>query len=48
MTSDAGRFDALPPSVDLDETITEIDPDDVPDPHAGRNVAIDEALRDGG
>jgi len=47
MTNDAGRFDELPSSVELDETITEHDPDDAPDPHAGRNVAIDEALRDG-
>ena len=48
MSSDAGRFDELPPSVDLDDTIAEHDPEDAPDPHAGRNVAIDEALRDGG
>ena len=48
MTDGEGRFDTLPPSVPIDETIAEHDPDDAPDPHAGRNVAIDEALRDGG
>ncbi len=48
MTWDAGRFDTLPEPVRLDETIAEHDPDDAPDPHAGRNVAIDEALGAGG
>ena len=48
MTSDAGRYDEPPPSVSVDETIAEHDPDDAPDPHAGRNVTIDEALGAGG
>ena len=46
MTS--GPFDTLPEPVRLDETIAEHDPDDAPDPHAGRNVATDEALGAGG
>ncbi len=48
MTTGAGRYDELPPSVSLDETIAEHDADDAPDPHTGRNVSIDEALGAGG
>jgi hypothetical protein len=48
MTSSAGRYDELPPSVSLDDTIAEHDPDDAPDPNAGRNVAMDEAIGAGG
>ena len=36
----------LPPSVPLEDTVTSLDADAVPDPHAGRNVAQDDALRD--
>jgi hypothetical protein len=36
----------LPPPVSLDETVAEVDPGPVPDPHAGRNVEQHRALRD--
>ena len=39
-------YRALPPGVRLDETITSIDADPVPDPAAGRNVDQHRALRD--
>ncbi len=39
-------FNNLPPSVRLDETITSVDPEPVPDPQAGRNVDQHQALRD--
>lgn len=48
MTTGAGPYDELPPTVSVDHTIAEHDPDDAPDPHAGRNVALDEALGAGG
>jgi hypothetical protein len=36
----------LPPDVRLDETIASVEPDDVPDPEAGRNREQHRALRD--
>ncbi len=36
----------LPPGVRLEETITSVEPDPVPDPYAGRNVDQHRALRD--
>lgn len=41
-------FSALPEPVRLEDTITATDPDPVPDPHAGLNTAILDAVRDGG
>lgn len=39
-------FSELPPSTRLDDTIATVDTDPVPDPHADRNVSLDDALRD--
>lgn len=41
-------FSTLPEAVRLEETTTGHDPGPVPDPQAGLNVAIKEALADGG
>ena len=41
-----GAFTRLPESPRLEDTVASIDPDDVPDPHAGRNVDQHRALRD--
>ncbi len=39
-------YGALPPQVRLEDTVASVEPDDVPDPHAGRNVDQHSALRD--
>lgn len=41
-------FSELPEPVRLEDTVTELDADPVPDPHAGLNTAILDATRDGG
>ena len=39
-------YSSLPPSVRLDETVTSVDAQPVPDPEAGRNMDQHRALRD--
>ncbi|WP_325598984.1 hypothetical protein [Nocardioides sp.] len=39
-------YRSLPPRVRLEETIESVEPDSVPDPHAGRNVDQHQALRE--
>lgn len=41
-------FRVLPEPVLLEDTVTTRDPDPLPDPQAGLNVAIKDALTDGG
>ena len=41
-------FSELPEPVRLEDTVTTRDPDSLPDPQAGQNVAIKNALTDGG
>ena len=41
-------FSTLPEPVRLEDTVSELDADPVPDPHAGLNTAILDATRDGG
>ena len=42
----APDYRSLPPKVRLEETIAVVEPDDVPDPEAGRNGDQHRALRD--
>ena len=42
----APDYRALPPKVQLDETIASVEPDPVPEPEAGRNMDQHRALRD--
>ncbi|HWI43752.1 MAG TPA: hypothetical protein VNS81_09025 [Nocardioides sp.] len=39
-------YRTLPVTTPLDQTIATVDADPLPDPHAGRNVDQDDALRD--
>lgn len=41
-------FSTLPEPTRLEDTVTELDGDPVPDPQAGLNVAMKDALTDGG
>jgi hypothetical protein len=46
MVDEAKDYRSLPADVSLDQTVTSVDTDAVPDPHAGRNVDQHAALRD--